>query len=270
MNPSFSFIEIPSLETLQSESDSVFSMSRSDLQSTPQNSGESSPVSVEEFDYVLYNDLVDSASPIRQEDKVFFTVNKESEVEPILFKTEELTLPTLITSSETTPTAKRVRSSKRKLKEEDDDSSPFPDYYNLSKEEISFFKKIKLIQSSSRICPIQDNLYMIEVTHHDKSIEYIRCFRSSIDHLMYFCSVDVFYPILRLKENINREVKARASPENYHLIEIQNKTKRLTFLNFTGFVEIIRYRIHPDSAANTGILDLVKCNELSIELQKYL
>ena len=276
MNPSFSFIEIPSLETLESESDSVFSMSRSDLL-TPQNSGESSPSSVEEFDYVLYSDLIDRTSPIRQEDKVFFTIKKEPEVEPIVFKTEELTLPVFIESklSETTPVQesspkKRVRSSKRKLKEEDDDSSPFPDYYKLSKEEISFFKKIKLIQSSSHIKPIQDNMYMIEVTHHDKSIEHIRCFRSSIDHLMYFCSVDVFYPILRLKENINREVKARASPENYHLIEIQNKTKRLTFLNFTGFVEIIRYRIHPDSAANTGILDLVKCNELSIELQKYL
>ena len=270
MNPSFSFIEIPSLETLESESDSVFSMSRSDLL-TPQNSGNDSPASVEEIDYILYNDFLDITSPIRQDDKVFFTVKKEPEVEPIIFKTEELSLPTIIESTpvQESSSKKRVRSSKRKL-EEEDDSSPFPDYYNLSKEEISFFKKIKLIQSSSRIRPIQDNMYMIEVIHHDKSIEYIRCFRSSIDHLMYFCSVDVFYPILRLKENINREVKARASPENYHLIEIQNKKKSLTFLNFTGFVEIIRYRIHPDSAANTGILDLVKCNELSIELQKYL
>jgi len=270
MNPSFSFIEIPSLETLESESDSVFSMSRSELL-TPQNSGNNSPNSVEEIDYILYNDFLDITSPIRQDDKVFFTVKKEPEVKPNIFKTEELTLPTIIESTpvQESSSKKRVRSSKRKL-EEEDDSSPFPAYYNLSKEEISFFKKIKLIQSSSRICSIQDNLYMIEVIHHDKSIEYIRCFRSSIDHLMYFCSVDVFYPILRLKENINREVKARASPENYHLIEIQNKTKRLTFLNFTGFVEIIRYRIHPDSAANTGILDLVKCNELSIELQKYL
>ena len=320
MNPSFSVVNIPSLEALESDSDSVFSISRHTLTSenstlrASAHSGEStpsSPLSVEEYNYIIYKDFeaFEGPSPIRQDDKVFFTV-REPEQEPVplppyeIIKLEELHLSTIADprrgksdlypdpacrdvelrsdskTQETTPpqdSKKRKRlppqtakSSRRQIKEEDEDASPFPEYYNLSKEEISFFKKIKLIQSSSSIRPIQDNMHMIEVTHHDKSIEHIRCFRSSIDHLMYFCSVDVFYPILRLKENINREVKARASPENYHLIEIQNKKKTLTFLNFYGFVEVIRYRMDPLSAANTGILDLVKCNELSLELQKYL
>lgn len=287
MNPSFSVVNIPSLEALESDSDSVFSMSRHTLSSdnstlrASAHSGEStpsSPLSVEEYNYIIYKDFeaFEGPSPIRQDDKVFFTV-REPEQEPVplppyeIIKLEELHLSTIAD-----PACRDVelrsdsKKRKRQIKAEDEDASPFPEYYNLSKEEISFFKKIKLIQSSSHISPLQDNMYMIEVTHHDKSIEYIRSFRSSIDYKMYFCAVDVFYPILRIKDNVTREVKHRVSPENYYKINVQNKQKTLTFLNFYGLVEVIRYRMDPLSAANTGILDLVKCNELTIELQKYL
>jgi hypothetical protein len=268
MDSSFSFIEIPSLESLESDSISVFSMARN----TP------SPTIKEEINYIIYNDFLidedqtEKPKVIKQEDKVFLSIMKE-EPELATVKTE-FVLSTIVKNEEedtifqNKSLTKNLTRQGRKRKTKETSSKPFPKYYNLNKDELSFFKRIKLVQSSSNISHVKDNMYMIEVSHYDKSIEFIRCFRSLLDNRMYFCSTDIFYPILRIKENINREVKNRVSSINYNVIE--NKNKSLTFLNLIGLCEIIRYRMNPNSATNSDILDIIKCNELVIELQKYL
>jgi len=312
MSNSYSFIDllyletssvpsVPSLESFEEDSESVFSMSRR----SP------SPTVCESSTHPFFllpteNPITDEESPIRH-DKIFVEeaspIIKQEVfplVEPLQANVSESNDPShpvqepkkrgrkrkapegdsnvKLESNDPSRPVQELKKRGRKQKAPENESSltlerefsPFPKYYKFTSKELTFFKNIKLVQSSSDITHIKDNIYMIEIVHHDKSVELIRCFRSLTDHKMYFCAVDVFYPITAIKENVNREVKKRVSPKNYYILHIESKGKSLTFVDLIGFVDIVRYRMNPKSAANQGIRDLIRCNELAIELQKYL
>ncbi len=283
MSESYSFIDlpyleslsepsVPSLESFEEDSESVFSMAR--------RSPTVSETKTQEHSLFDSTSVDDENSPIRH-DKVFCyeSLSKGQDLYSVKEEEPEVVIkPEPVESNEDPRPVQELKKRGRKRKtpenvpaiKQEREFSPFPKYYKFTQKELNFFKNIKLVQSSSDITHIKDNIYMIEIVHHDKSVELIRCFRSLTDHKMYFCAVDVFYPIVAIKENVNREVKKRVSPKNYYILHIESKGKSLTFVDLIGFVDIVRYRMNPKSTANQGIRDVIRCNELAIELQKYL